>query len=106
MRDENDELQVQLESLKAQLNTMGKKRHKRRHTHGGKGDDDSVSEKSKSKSHRSKDPGKLSKVGSYLSDYAKPMIIKRNDEGETTEEEDADDDMMGLDEDMQDDRGD
>lgn len=86
MRDENDELQVQLESLKAELNTMGKRKHRRRHAH-GKGDDDSVSERSRSKSHRSKEVAKINKVGSYLSDYTKPVIIKRNEEGETTEEE-------------------
>lgn len=81
---------------------MGKKKHRRRHAH-GRGEDDSVSERSKSKGHRSKE-AKVSKVGSYLSDYTKPVIIKRNEDGETTEEEDADDDMQGLEDDY-DDRG-
>ena len=77
---------------------MGKRKHRRRHTH-SKGEDDSVSERSRGKSHRSKEVLKVSKVGSYLSDYTKPVIIKRNEEGETTEEEDIND-MNGDDEGM------
>ena len=96
MRDENDELQVQLENLKAELNTMGKRKHRRRHAH-GKGEDDSISERSKGRSHRSKDIPKVNKVGSYLSDYTKPIIIRRNEEGETTEEEDISDDTHLID---------
>lgn len=96
MRDENDELQVQLENLKAELNTIGKRKHRRRHAH-GKAEDDSVSERSKGRSHKSKDIPKVNKVGSYLSDYTKPMIIKRNEEGETTEEEDISDDIHLID---------
>ena len=74
---------------------MGKKRHKRRHAHGGRSDNESASERSKSKSHRNKE-AKVSKVGSYLSDYTKPMVIKRNEDGDTTEEEDADEEMYDV----------
>ena len=98
MRDENDELQVQLENLKAELNTMGKRKHRRRHLH-SRGDDDSVSERSRGKGHRSKESLKINKVGSYLSDYTKPVIIRRNEEGETTEEEEINDDLNLMNED-------
>ena len=66
LRDENDELRLQCEALTQQVNTSVKRRH----------------------SHRKRqDSQKVSRHGSVLSDYTKPVVIKRNKEGTASSDE-------------------
>lgn len=63
LRDENDELRLQCEALTQQVNSSVKKRP----------------------SHRKRQESqKVNRHGSVLSDYTKPVVIKRNKEGVTS----------------------
>lgn len=70
LRDENDELRLQVEGLINQVNTSVKRRP----------------------SHRKRQSGEkgVHRVGSVLSDYTKPTIIRRKKEGGSSEEESED----------------
>ena len=66
LRDENDELRLQCEALTQQVNSSVKRRP----------------------SHRKRqDSQKVHRHGSVLSDYTKPVVIKRNKEGVTSSDE-------------------
>ena len=66
LRDENDELRLQCEALTQQVNSSVKRRP----------------------SHRKRqDSQKVHRHGSVLSDYTKPVVIKRNKEGATSTDE-------------------
>ena len=66
LRDENDELRLQCEALTQQVNNSVKRRP----------------------SHRKRqDSQKVHRHGSVLSDYTKPVVIKRNKEGVTSSDE-------------------
>lgn len=66
LRDENDELRLQCEALTQQVNSSVKRRS----------------------SHRKRqDSQKVHRHGSLLSDYTKPVVIKRNKEGVTSSDE-------------------
>ena len=69
LRDENDELLSQIKTLKDQLGSKVKRR----------------------KSHRHRSGGKVDRVGSVLSDYTKPNIIRRNKDGMTSSDDEMDD---------------
>ncbi|KAL9987729.1 hypothetical protein ACROYT_G002082 [Oculina patagonica] len=66
LRDENDELRLQCEALTQQVNSSVKRRpsHRKRH-----------------------DSQKVQRHGSVLSDYTKPVVIKRNKEGVTSSDD-------------------
>ena len=66
LREENDELRLQCEALTQQVNSSVKRRP----------------------SHRKRqDSQKVHRHGSVLSDYTKPVVIKRNKEGVTSSDE-------------------
>ncbi|XP_048586861.1 ninein-like protein isoform X5 [Nematostella vectensis] len=75
LRDENDELRLQVEGLTAQVNSSVKRRPSHRKRQGSE---------------------KVHRVGSVLSDYTKPKVIRRNKEGVTSSEESEEDEVDGA----------
>ncbi|XP_046844954.1 ninein-like protein isoform X2 [Xenia sp. Carnegie-2017] len=65
LRDENDELKNEVEILKSQAKSNVKR----------------------NRSHRRRTTDRITRVGSVLSDYTKPLIIKRNKDGLTSSDE-------------------
>ncbi|XP_028410974.1 ninein-like protein isoform X2 [Dendronephthya gigantea] len=73
LRDENDELKSEVEMLKSQAKTNVKR----------------------NRSHRRRTTDRITRVGSVLSDYTKPVIIKRNKDGATSSDDSERDDIDG-----------
>ena len=66
---------------------MGKRRPRRTESRRDRSDRSESRREKHKHSHREPTP-KVNRHGSYLSDYMKPQIIRRNEDGETMEEED------------------